>query len=107
MTTDNTNPQEIPSEYIDIEEYTKAEKEPPKGKKYLIKIDKALYKVDHECLTGREILEVAGKLPVERFQLNIKRKGGEVKKVSYAEKICFSEPGIERFMTIPLDQTEG
>ena len=37
MTTEN-NPQEIASEYIDIEEYAKAGKEPPKGKKYLIKI---------------------------------------------------------------------
>ena len=107
MTTDNTNPKEIPSEYIDIEEYAKNGKEPPKGKKYLIKIDKALYKVDHECMTGKEILEVAGKLPVERFQLNIKMKGGEVKKINYDEKICFTTPGIERFMTIPLDQTEG
>jgi hypothetical protein len=107
MTTDKTNPQEISSEYIDIEEYSKAEKEPPKGKKYLIKIDKALYKVDQECMNGKEILEVAGKVPVERFQLNVKKKGGEVKKVNYDEKVCFSQPGIERFMTIPLDQTEG
>lgn len=107
MTTDNTNPQEIALEYIDIEEYTKAGKVPPKSKKYLIKIDKALYKVEFECMTGGEILEVAGKTPVERFQLNIKKKGGEVKKVNYDEKICFSQPGIERFMTIPLDQTEG
>ncbi len=107
MTIDNTNPQDVSLEYIDIEEYAKAGKEPPKGKKYLIKIDKALYKVDQECMTGKEILEVAGKIPVERFQLNIKKKAGEVKKVSYDEKICFCEPGIERFMTIPLDQTEG
>ena len=107
MTTDNKNTSEISSEYIDIEEYAKAGKEPPKGKKYLIKIDKALYKVEHECMLGKEILEVAGKLPVERFQLNIKMKGGEVRKVSYDEKICFAQHGIERFMTIPLDQTEG
>jgi len=107
MNTENTNKHEIPDEYIDIEEYAKAGKEPPKGKKYLIKIDKALYKVEEECLTGREILEIAGKKPVERFQLNMKLKGGEVKKINYDDKICFSQPGIERFMTIPLDQTEG
>jgi hypothetical protein len=106
MTTEN-NPQEIASEYIDIEEYAKSGKEPPKGKKYLIKIDKALYKVEHECMLGKEILEVAGKIPVVRFQLNIKMKGGEVRKVNYDEKVCFTHPGTERFMTIPLDQTEG
>lgn len=107
MTTDNSNPNEISLEYIDIEEYAKAGKEPPKGKKYLIRVDKALYKVDQECMTGKEILELAGKLPVARFQLNIKIKAGQVRKVDYDEKICFSAPGTERFMTIPLDQTEG
>ena len=107
MNTENPNKQETPDEYIDIEEYTKAGKELPKGKKYLIKIDKALYKVEEECLKGREILEIAGKKPVERFQLNMKLKGGEVRKINYDEKVCFSDSGIERFMTIPLDQTEG
>ena len=94
-------------EFIDIEEYAKAGKHPPKGHKYLIKIDKALYKVEVECMTGRQILVLADKLPVERFQLNQKLHGGVVKKVGYEEEICFSTPGIERFMTIPLDQTEG
>jgi hypothetical protein len=107
MNTENSNPLEIAIQYIDIEEYAKSGKEPPKGQKYLIKIDKSLYKVDQECMTGKEILEVADKTPAERFQLNIKLKGGEVKKVGYHETICFSKPGIERFMTIPLDQTEG
>ncbi len=107
MTNDKTNPQEASGEYIDIEELSKTDKQPPKGKKYLIKIDKALYKVEQECMTGKEILEIAGKLPVIRFQLNVKMKSGEVKKIDYDEEICFSQPGIERFMTIPLDQTEG
>jgi hypothetical protein len=107
MNTENSNSEEISIEYIDIEEYTKAGKPPPKGRKYLIKIDKALFKVNQECMTGKEILEVAGKIPVERFQLNEKSKGGEVKKIGYHETVCFYKPGIERFMTIPLDQTEG
>ena len=101
------NNQETPQEFIDIEEYAKAGKVPPKGHKYLIKVDKALYKVEEECMTGRQILELAEKKPVERFQLNQKIHKGAVKKVEYDEKVCFTEPGIERFMTIPLDQTEG
>lgn len=96
-----------PEEYIDIEEYAKAGKIPPKGKKYLIKVDNALFKVDVECMTGREILELAGKTPVERFQLNQKLHGGVVTKIGYDDKVDFTEAGIERFMTIPLDQTEG
>jgi len=104
MTTESNHKSE---EYIDIEEYSKAGKKPPKGKKYLIKVDKALYKVEVESMTGREILEIAEKLPVERFQLNQKLHGGVVKKVEYDEIVDFTMPGVERFMTIPLDQTEG
>jgi hypothetical protein len=94
-------------EYIDIEEYAKAGKKPPKGKKYLIRVDRANYKVDQSSLTGREILELAGKTPVQKYQLNQKVQGGAVKKIEYDEKVDFTTPGIERFMTIPLDQTEG
>jgi hypothetical protein len=94
-------------EYIDIEEYAKAGKQPPKGSKYLIRIDKALYKVTVESLTGREILQLASKVPVERFQLNQKLHGGVVKKIAYDQIVDFTEPGVERFMTIPLDQTDG
>ena len=107
MTNEKNQNPEAPGEYIDIEEYAKAGKEPPKGHKYLIKVDKVFYKVDEECMTGRQILELADKKPVERFQLNQKLRGGLVKKVNYDEKVCFSQPGLERFMTIPLDQTEG
>lgn len=107
MSNEKSNNPEVHNEYIDIEEYSKSGKEPPKGHKYLIRVDKTYYKVEVECMTGKEILELADKKPVERFQLNEKLKGGIVRKVDYDEKVCFSQPGIERFMTIPLDQTEG
>ncbi|MBL7889724.1 MAG: multiubiquitin domain-containing protein [Bacteroidia bacterium] len=94
-------------EIIDVEEFAKAGKEVPKGKRYQIRIDREKYIVNVECMTGREILQLAGKVPVEKFQLNQKLKSGEVKKVGYDEKVCFTKPGIERFMTLPLDSTEG
>jgi hypothetical protein len=76
-------------------------------KHYEIMIDRTPYKVEQECMTGREILKLAGKIPAERFQLNVRYRGGKVAKVGYDETICFSDPGIEKFMTLPLDQTEG
>jgi hypothetical protein len=93
-------------EVIDIEAYSKAGKTPPKGKKYKIKVDNTVFVVP-ESLTGREILQIAGKTPVERYQLNQKLSNGSVKKIGYDEVVHFSTPGIEKFMTIPLDQTEG
>ena len=94
-------------EIIDIELFAKEGKEVPKGRVYMIMVDRQKYKVHEECMTGREILILAGKTPPERFQLNVRYKGGKVVKVGLDEKICFTTPGIEKFMTIPLDQTEG
>ncbi len=98
--------QNLTSEVIDIEAYAREGKTPPKGKKYKIKVDNIEFVVP-ETLTGRGILQIAGKTPVERFQLNQKLHGGAVRKIGYDEVVNFSTPGIEKFMTIPLDQTEG
>lgn len=94
-------------EIIDVEEFSKAGKTPPKGKKYRIKIDRETFVVEKECMTGRELLVLVGKKPVEKFQLNQKLKGGKVKQIKLDQTVCFTEPGIEKFMTLPLDQTEG
>lgn len=94
-------------EIIDLEEFSKAGKTPPKGKKYRIKIDRDVYVVKEECMTGRELLILAGKNPPEKFQINQKLKGGKVVKIKLDEQVCFTTPGIEKFMTLPLDQTEG
>lgn len=94
-------------EIIDLEEFSKENKKPPKNKKYRIRIDRQQYVVDVECMTGREILELAGKTPVEQYQLRQKLRGGQVVKIRLDEKVDFTTHGIEKFMTIPLDQTEG
>ena len=96
-----------PKEVIDVEEYFKANKPIPLGKRYLIKVDTKKVEMGKQIVTGKEILEAAGKKPPERFQLNQKLRGGMVKKIALDEKVDLAEPGIERFMTIPLDQTEG
>lgn len=92
---------------IDIEVYVRENREIPRGHHYLIMVDRQKYKVEQECLSGREILKLAGKTPPERFQLNQRFKGGKVVKVNYDQEVSFVEPGVEKFMTIPLDQTEG
>ena len=76
-------------DHIDLEEYALQGKTPPKKAKYLIKVDKKKYPVDVESMTGKEILELAGKLPAENFQLRQKMKGGTVKKIGLNEKVDF------------------
>lgn len=99
---DNQEKQEI-----DVEQYAKDGKHIPSGVIYIITVDRHKFKVKVDCLTGKEILILAGKIPHERFQLNQRFTSGKVVKVGYEQKVCFTDFGIEKFMTIPLDQTEG
>lgn len=92
---------------IDIEAYFKEGKTPEKGQSYRIRVDKDNYVVESESLSGREILKLAGKTPIENYALRQKLKGGVVEKIAYDQIVDFTTPGIERFITIPLDQTDG
>jgi hypothetical protein len=97
------------TEIIDLEDFSKEKpnERPEKGKKYQIRVDREKFVVHVDSLKGKEILEMANKKPFERYQLNQKFRHGQVKKIGYDEVVDFTEPGIERFMTIPLDQQEG
>jgi len=98
---------EVLEELVDIEEYSKTGKKPPKAKRYVIKIDKEKYTVSKPSMTGREILVLAGKNPPERFQLNQKFRGGHVEPIRLDQVVDFTQSGVEKFTTIPLDQNEG
>lgn len=95
-------------EIIDIEIYAKEGKDTPFGKKirYRVKIDDTYYVIDHRDPTGRELLQIAGMNPTG-YRLDQKLHHGEARKVGLEDKIDLAQPGVERFMTIPLDTTEG
>jgi hypothetical protein len=58
-------------------------------------------------MTGRQILELVGKIPPEHWMLNQKLHKGHVKPIALDEIVDFTAQGVERFMTLPKDQTEG
>jgi hypothetical protein len=95
-------------EELDIEEFSKVHGgKPPKAKRYRIRIDREKYTVEVPEMNGRQILELAKKLPPENWLLNQKLKGGHVKPIGLTDVVDFRTPGIERFMTLPKDQNEG
>lgn len=95
-------------EIINIEVYAKEGKDTPFGKKikYRVKIDDKYYIVDHRYPTGRELLQAAGMNPTG-YRLDQKLRHGETRKIELEDKVDLAQPGVERFMTIPLDTTEG
>lgn len=93
-------------EVIDIEAYAKEGKAVPPDHEYKIKVDKTYYTVHSATIKGRDILVLAGKTPPERYILQQKIKD-QIRRIELDEIVDLAAPGIERFMTIPNEVTEG
>jgi hypothetical protein len=63
--------EEIPEE-VEIEAYGKRNVQPPKARRYVIRIDKTTYRVEAPGMTGRQLLRLADKTPVERYLISQK-----------------------------------
>jgi hypothetical protein len=101
---------QVEVEEVEIEEHTKSSngaERPPKARNYIIRVDKTKFTVQVTAMTGREILSLAGRTPAEQYKLTQKMHGGSAKTIGLDESVDFTEPGVERFMTLRLDQTEG
>lgn len=83
------------------------DRKPPRPVVYKIQIDKDHYETSNPTPTGRELLLLAKKLPPEQFAIYIKPRGSQPVRVGLDEKVDLRQPGVERFVTLPLDQTEG
>jgi hypothetical protein len=97
----------IDAEPVDIEAFARRGERPPRARRYRIRVDKTVVVVNGPTITGRQILEAAGRIPVERYRLDQKLRGGETRKIELDTVVDLTTPGLERFMTIPMDQTEG
>lgn len=91
----------------DIEESAKEGRSPRRAKRYRIRIDKEHHIVEVAQMTGRDLLNLAGKQPVEQWSVFQRFSAGERKKIGVDEVADFTTPGVERFVTVPLDQTDG
>jgi len=74
---------------------------------FKVQIDKGFFEAPVPLMSGRELLELADKKPANQFAIYLKVKGGQPQRIGLDEKIDLSKPGVERFVTLPLDQTEG
>jgi hypothetical protein len=101
--------EQFEAEEIEVEEYGKksGEQPHPHARRYVIRIDKTKYTVHASHMTGREILSLAGKTPAEQYKLTQKFHGGAAQTIGLDEDVDFRKPGVERFMTLKRDQTEG
>lgn len=96
--TDNSSKAQGAEEVIDLEEFTKSGQNPPKGKKYKVRIGDDSFVFDHHLVTGKDLLIKAAKTPIECYTLYQKFKGCDFEKISLSETVDLSKPGIEHFV---------
>jgi hypothetical protein len=99
--------EELIEELVDLEEHAKHDRKPPRARHYRIRIDRDYHIVDVPQMTGRQLLMLAGKNPPERYEIMQKFRGGRVERIGLNQDVDFTTHGVERFVTLPLDQTEG
>lgn len=76
------------------------------SKKFIIFIDKVKFETEQAIWTGAQLLQLASKNPAE-FQLFLKEPGGKLDEIKADQEVDLRDPGVEKFVTLPLDQTEG
>lgn len=90
---------------VDLEKHCSDGSHPPHSSRYLIRVDKTRILVDTPDPTGREILILAGKDPAATM-LN-QKIGKAFTPVGLAQKVDLTACGVERFTTLPNEQSEG
>jgi len=78
-----------------------------KQRVYRIEIDKQFFDVTNPTPTGRDLLTLAGKLPPTSYGLYLRIRGGQSQRIQLDQEVDLRSPGVDRFVTLPLDQTEG
>jgi hypothetical protein len=91
---------------LDVEASSRLERK-PSAKRYQIRIDRERYVVEAPVVTGRELIGLAGKTPVERFMVFQVFSGGRSEEVGLGQPVDLRDPGVEKFRTLSRDQTEG
>lgn len=90
---------------VDIEKHCHDPSELPSCSRYLIRVDKTRIIFDVPNPSGRQILVRAGKDPATTM-LN-QKIGKAFKPIGLDEKVDLTACGVERFTTLPNEQTEG
>lgn len=79
----------------------------PHDKGYKFMVRNRVYETENRFITGQEVLESAGLLPVTQYKLDLKMKGNLYREVGLDESVDLADPGIEKFTYISRTQSEG
>lgn len=72
---------------------------------YKVRIDNESYVVNDPVITGRQLLDQAGKRPVDEYLIFQLLKNGQLEEIRLDETVDLRKPGIEKFVTWQSDRS--
>lgn len=97
---------ELPDELEDLETCCSEGRAARCVRRYRIRIDREQYVVRVTKMTGRQLLELTGICDAAKWKV-FQKLSGQLVEVGHDEWVDFTAKGIEKFKTLPCDQTEG
>jgi Prokaryotic E2 family E/Multiubiquitin len=96
-------------EIVDIEEHGKTCKPVPPARKYKVRIDKSYFELFTPFTTGKKLLVIANKQPIEKFDIyKVVSTNPQPQKINDLDaEINLREKCLVRFVTLPKEQQEG
>jgi hypothetical protein len=91
---------------VNIEDLARAGKPVPPNATYRIRIDKDNYETSSQTLNGTQILDLASKTP-DKYLLYLHTRGGQTRAIGATDTVDLTEPGLERFSTMKIENSEG
>jgi hypothetical protein len=95
--TDTTTEQEVDA--IDLEQAAREGQKPPRGRNYRVRVDDEKHLVKDDVVTGRQILEIAERKPVEDYVLILRVWDEDNEIIGLDDEVNLARRGIERFVT--------
>lgn len=89
--------EEVRDDVADLEEYAARGEQPPHCRGYRIRVNDKRFVVHQSVITGREVLELAGFLPPERYSLVLGMRAEKPKMIGLDAQVDLTMPGVERF----------
>jgi hypothetical protein len=97
----------VVDEILEIEEYGKSGRHPPRATGYRVRVDKEHLLFHQEWVTGREILEAAHRTPPEKYILREVFVNAPPVKIELDEKVHLRRHGLEKFRTMLKTAQDG
>jgi hypothetical protein len=92
---------------VEIEVYAATLKRKPRAHLYAFRVGKTRIEVKDPIIAGRRILELAGKVPPEKYILRQVEHGGHLKLIELNQDVDLRAPGVERFRAMPRTAQDG